>query len=96
MQSLDKKGSVVNKKQLYWRCRRGTRELDRMVLTFLDREFDRSTRECQDAFIRLLSLPDPDLYSLLTGAIDTQDPNYVYIRECVAKNTKNAAPGVLT
>ncbi len=63
--------------QLEWRCRRGTKELDLMMQTWLREEFDRSTLAEQQAFVELLDWPDDKLIHLLVGneQTDSLDTN---------------------
>ena len=60
------------RKRIVWRCRRGTRELDRMLTYFLENHYDSAVPEYQAAFSELLNLPNPQLQSVLMGtAVDT-------------------------
>ena len=61
--------------RLRWRCRRGMRELDMLLLRYLDREFASASAESQAAFEALLSVPDPEILDLLAGRIVPQDPD---------------------
>ncbi len=63
----------VNKKKLEWRCRRGTRELDRMTQYYLERCYDAAGAVHRRAFEDMLELPDPQLHDLLTGKIGSGD-----------------------
>ena len=47
--------------RLLWRCRRGRKELDLLLLEWMDRHFDSATVEQRAGFAQLLELPDPDL-----------------------------------
>lgn len=49
-------------KQLRWRCRRGTRELDQLVGWWLDQRHSSAPPEQQSAFAALLEAQDPDLW----------------------------------
>jgi antitoxin CptB len=53
--------------RLAWRCRRGTKELDLLLLGWLERSFDSATTQERAAFAALLELPDPDLADCLLG-----------------------------
>ncbi len=57
------------KKKLMWRCRRGTRELDRMTQYYLEHHYDETDAVHQRAFEGLLELPDPQLHDILTGKL---------------------------
>ena len=55
------------KNELYWRCRRGTKELDELTLRYLNEYYDQASSEHQQAFEDMLQLPDPDLHDVLIG-----------------------------
>ena len=53
--------------RLRWRCRRGMRELDSLLIDFVDRCAARFTAAEMAAFEGVLELPDPVLHSYLLG-----------------------------
>jgi antitoxin CptB len=53
---------------LAWRCRRGVKELDLLLLRWLERYFEAATAEQRAGFAALLELPDPELACYLLGA----------------------------
>ena len=53
--------------QLRWQCRRGMRELDQLLLRFLENEYPASSDTQKSAFRDLLALPDPELIGYLLG-----------------------------
>lgn len=53
--------------QLKWRCRRGAKELDYLLLAFLEQKFDTLNKQQQHLFIELLQLPDTQLIFYLLG-----------------------------
>jgi len=59
--------------RLRWRCRRGMRELDVLLLRYLDREFAGASPDVQTAFERLLSAQDPEILDLLAGRLVADD-----------------------
>jgi antitoxin CptB len=59
--------------RLAWLCRRGTKELDLLLQTWLAQEFERSTEAEQQVFLRLLDWPDDKLGRLLLGQDSTAD-----------------------
>lgn len=59
--------------KLEWRCRRGMRELDVLLMRYLDRDFDAAEPDERAAFELLLSLQDPEILDLLTGRLVAQD-----------------------
>lgn len=54
-------------KKLRWRCRRGTLELDIILLRYLDQRFSLAGQAEQQAFLRLLDLEDSDLIRYVLG-----------------------------
>lgn len=53
--------------QLRWRCRRGTQELDLLLLTYLETQYPLSSSEQQQSFIEFLDLEDSCLQHYLLG-----------------------------
>lgn len=53
-----------------WRCRRGLLELDLVLGRFVEEQYPALDAAGQDAFQRLLSLPDADLWALIAGSED--------------------------
>jgi len=68
--------------QLRWRCRRGMRELDKMMLAYLDHHYRDATRSEQEAFEQLLLWQDPELYRLFYSK--DKDARYQVIIEKIA------------
>lgn len=67
--------------QLRWRCRRGTRELDRLLSGFLEHEYAGLEQPLRFAFVELLDTPDPLLQDWLLGRAA---PPYREIGEVIA------------
>ena len=75
--------------RLEWRCRRGTRELDLLMLGFLHSQYPEAPLKTQHAFQRLLEKPDPELYDLLTGQVQSKDRDIADVIECIlAESTR--------
>jgi antitoxin CptB len=55
--------------RLKWRCRRGMKELDLLLLRWLERGWPRADAERRRAFEWLLEQPDPDLADWLLGGL---------------------------
>ncbi len=62
----------INRKKLEWQCRRGMLELDVILLPFLEQYFDSLNLQQQQAFVELLSFPDPDIYTWRMGFGDCE------------------------
>jgi len=60
--------------KLRWRCRRGMRELDRILETFLTGAFASLSDAEKARFEQLLEFPDPDLHAYLVGKAEPKDP----------------------
>ncbi|MEZ5564408.1 MAG: succinate dehydrogenase assembly factor 2 [Gammaproteobacteria bacterium] len=59
--------------RLRWRCRRGMRELDVLLLRYLDHEYSSAAPAAQAAFESLLSAQDPEIVDLLAGRLKAED-----------------------
>jgi len=53
--------------RLRWRCRRGMRELDAVLKSFVESGLGTLDGDDLARFERILDLPDPDLFAYLTG-----------------------------
>ena len=67
--------------RLRWRCRRGMRELDMLLLGYVERYYPSAESAEQAAFRRLLTLPDPEILALLTGRARADDEHLALIVE---------------
>jgi len=56
---------MTNLAKLQWQCRRGTQELDLLLLSYLESQFMQADKEEQACFIELLALEDDELIKLL-------------------------------
>ncbi len=54
-------------KRLRWRCRRGTKELDALLSSFLERHYSNLDAAGQRQFSRLLEQEDDRLWDWLSG-----------------------------
>jgi len=68
--------------QIEWCCRRGVRELDLLLQTYLREEFDRASLAEKAAFLQLLDAPDTQLLKYLFGRIG---PDQASLAEVVSK-----------
>lgn len=66
---------------LRWRCRRGMRELDTLLMAYVDHSYWAAPAAEQAAFGVLLSLPDPDILGLLTGRLRSDDAHLNHVVE---------------
>lgn len=59
--------------RIRWHCRRGLLELDLVLNQFLDSCFSQLTTDQKGALVRLLDLPDNDLWDLVIGRAEIDD-----------------------
>jgi succinate dehydrogenase flavin-adding protein (antitoxin of CptAB toxin-antitoxin module) len=61
--------------RLRWRCiRRGLLEVDIALTRFLDERFDGLDEQGQQAFVELADMEDHDLWYLISGQAECDDP----------------------
>jgi antitoxin CptB len=53
--------------KLRWRCRRGMKELDVLLLGYMERQYASASHAQQQAFRGLLEAPDPLIYAYCLG-----------------------------
>lgn len=59
--------------QLAWRCRRGMKELDLLLIGYLDQRWPGAAAAERTAFELFLELPDPQIAGYLLGGVDPTD-----------------------
>jgi antitoxin CptB len=68
--------------KLEWRCRRGMKELDFLLLRYLRGRHAIATSDERAAFVEFLELPDPDIARyLLAGDVPTDARHAALCRE---------------
>ena len=74
--------------RLRWRCiRRALLELDIKLTRFLDSgEFEKLDDEQQQAFVELADMEDYDLWDLINGNAETDDPRKVPVVALLRKS----------
>ena len=73
--------------RLRWRSiRRALLELDITLTRFLDNSFDQLSDEEQQAFVVLADMEDYDLWDLITGKADIDDPRLMSIVAMLRKS----------
>ncbi|MEM7565195.1 MAG: succinate dehydrogenase assembly factor 2 [Pseudomonadota bacterium] len=60
--------------RLRWLCRRGMKELDVVLSSYLEHAYDCASMTEQERFRQVLDMPDPDLYALVLGRTESDDP----------------------
>ena len=65
--------TLKDKNRLRWACRRGMLELDVLFMPFVDEAYDDLDAKQQEAFRRLLTCDDPDLFAWFMGHQTCED-----------------------
>ncbi len=71
--------------RLRWQCRRGMLELDELLQSYLDRRYPRAEVHEQDAFRKLLTLSDQELFDFFFGALSPADPKLCNVIEQIRR-----------
>ncbi|MEM9171925.1 MAG: succinate dehydrogenase assembly factor 2 [Pseudomonadota bacterium] len=72
---------------LTWRCRRGMRELDQLLVSFLNQHYLALSEVKKAAFERLLAMQDPVLFGLLVRGDTTEDTDIAAIIHTILGDT---------
>ena len=67
--------------RLVWRCRRGMREMDILLLDYLDTHYDNATVEDQNTFEDLLEENDLDILSWILGKTSPDDSLKLFVKQ---------------
>jgi antitoxin CptB len=67
--------------RLRWRCRRGMRELDIVLVRYLETDYPAATAPERAAFRDLLEWQDPELNALLLGQLEPRGEALVRVVE---------------
>ena len=76
-----------NYNRLAWQCRRGMRELDELLNSFLLQGYRSLDEAAQETFARLLEYPDAVLLELLMGRMTPADKDVA----CIVQKIRNTA-----
>ena len=72
-------GEARDSAKLRWRCRRGMKELDVLLLRFLEREYPQASPADRQAFARIIELQDPELFGYLVTRTVVADPSLSHV-----------------
>ena len=61
------------KKSLVWQCRRGIKEIEILLLPFLEVDFEKEDQQTRESFIRLLAHEDLDIFEWFSGRSKPDD-----------------------
>ena len=73
MVDLYKLSMGEQKKALVWRCRRGIKEIEILLIPFLENHFVNESEEIRNAFIKLLEEADLDMFEWFTHREEPED-----------------------
>jgi antitoxin CptB len=71
--------------RLRWLCRRGMKELDLLLINYLEKRYPSANPAEQQAFEQLLEMADPDLYTLITGKTRSDDAQVMRVVEVMRR-----------
>lgn len=74
--------------RLRWQCRRGMRELDVVVMRYLEQRYPTATPTQRRAFETVLEMQDPTILAYLTGQAAPDDKDVV---DVIAELTRPGA-----
>ena len=77
--------------RLRWRCRRGTRELDVLLMRYLECDHAEASPTEQVAFGQLLECPDPQLQDIFLGGRKAPNPAMEAIAEKIRRGMNEHA-----
>lgn len=77
--------------KLQWRCRRGTLELDLLMMRYLKEIYPSASGGHQHAFQRLLTYSDDLLQDLFTGKVVPQDKEIEDVVEQICATNSNSS-----
>ena len=73
--------------KLRWHCtRRALLELDITLGRFLDNGFKQLTEAQVKTFIELVAMEDHDLWALISGKVDAEDPAEIDVIAAISKH----------
>jgi antitoxin CptB len=73
--------------KLRWRCRRGMKELDLLLLRYVEEQYHAASSVHQEAFRALLDAPDPVIYAYCLGG---ERPASPLLSNLIQRITRNA------
>jgi len=71
--------------RLRWQCRRGMKELDALLVAYLERRYPSADPAEKSAFAAFLALPDPVLIDYLLNRQPVEDPAIANVVEHVLR-----------
>ncbi len=62
----------MQESRIKWQCRRGMRELDELLMRYVDRRLGAASPDEKAAFEALLALPDPEIAGYLLRNLEPE------------------------
>ncbi len=75
---------TADTKRLLWRCRRGMRELDQLLVGWVLHCYESASETDRQRFDDLLGLQDPDIMAMMNGS--NRDSHYAAIIEQIREH----------
>ena len=72
--------------RIRWQCRRGTRELDHLLLGWFDTHYARAGERQKSAFHALLELQDPELIEYLIQGAKPASPELADVVNAICRS----------
>jgi antitoxin CptB len=79
--------------RLVWSCRRGMKELDVLLTTYLGQRWPAASASEKSAFEQLLELPDPSIAAMLLGNEHPVDPALTRLVDVLRQLVRPPAAG---
>jgi len=79
---------MINQKFLKWQCRRGMRELDELLLDYLEHHYGQTDESEKAAFCALLELSNPQLIAYLLRHEKPAAEPLARVVECILNRTQ--------
>lgn len=79
---------MSSRAKLQWQCRRGMRELDLILGSFVERCFEGLSSEERDSLQSLLEQPDQAILAWVMGRETHPDPGVARLVDKVARNSR--------
>lgn len=74
--------------RLRWLCRRGMKELDMAMLSYLNNFYAQASTAHQASFKSLLDMQEPELYGLITNKSVAEDESTKEVIQLIRENVK--------
>jgi antitoxin CptB len=72
--------------RIRWQCRRGTKELDQLLLDWFDTQYGRASERQKLAFHALLEVQDPELIAYLIQGAKPASPELAEVVNAICRS----------